>query len=108
MGKLSSPRATDWSTSAITSNRIVNSMKINRLLLRTVPLLTLILLGSPSSRASDHADPLVLNPLRPPKVREPRITDLHVFLDKDQDPSLPEPTALVLDFCVFPAMAPLT
>ena len=67
----------------------------------------LLLLFSVPGFASDHANPLVLNPLRPPKVREPRITDLHVFLDKDQNPKRPAAGALVFDLCVFPAMAPV-
>ncbi|MEP6808779.1 MAG: hypothetical protein ABI992_00925 [Chthoniobacterales bacterium] len=68
--------------------------------------------GSPSAWASDHADPLVLNPLNPPKEREPRITDLHVFLDSDALPpdaagKRPTPQALIISFCVFPSIPPL-
>ncbi|WP_050031080.1 hypothetical protein [Verrucomicrobium sp. BvORR034] len=58
-------------------------------------------------RASDHADPLDLNALNPPKDGEPRITDLHVYLDKDQNPALPEAKNLIVSICVFPSMARL-
>src|ERR1051326_793699 len=90
-------------------NLLKSPMKKQRPLLRsTLFLVPIFLLCAPlPTNASDHADPLVLNPLRPPKEKEPRITDLHVFLDKDQDPSLADPKALVLDLCVFPAMPPL-
>ena len=76
-------------------------------LLCRLGLLTVLIMGALPAQASDHADPLVLNPLTPPKDKEPRITDLHVFLDKDQNPSLPQATALIVSFCVFPAMPPL-
>ena len=58
------------------------------------------------THASDHADPLVLNPLNPPREREPRITDLHVFLDSDQEKK-EKPENLVLSLAVFPSMPPL-
>lgn len=63
-------------------------------------------------QGSDHADPLVLNPLNPPELPSPRITDLHIFLDSDQaeksegQPAA-APSALVLSLCVFPSMPPL-
>ena len=72
----------------------------------------LLATGAARGLASDHADPLVLNPLNPPKERDPRITDLHVFLDSDAlEPDAsgkrPTPKALVISFCFFPALPPL-
>src|SRR5947208_4321692 len=99
MGKLSRARPTNRHSSPAATFMIMNYKQLSALLLCLAALTPV--------RASDHADPLVLNPLRPPKVREPRITDLHVFLDKDQNPKLTEAGALVFDFCVFPAMAPV-
>lgn len=57
--------------------------------------------------ASDHADPLDLNALNPPKDGEPRITDLHIYLDKDQNPALPEAKNLIVSLCVFPSLGRL-
>lgn len=59
-----------------------------------------------AAAASDHADPLSLNPLSPPREREPRITDLHVFLDSDRGGG-GKPTALVFSLSVFPSLSPL-
>lgn len=70
-------------------------------------LLAAVAAGIANLPASDHADPLVLNPLNPPREREPRITDLHVFLDRDADPTLPEARELILCLSVFPSLPAL-
>ncbi|MFN0125099.1 MAG: hypothetical protein ACKV19_00235 [Verrucomicrobiales bacterium] len=70
------------------------------------------LLAALACQASDHADPIDFGPMLSRAIqendREAGITDLHVFLDSDQDPSLSgKPTAVVVSFCVGRSLPPL-
>ncbi|MBK1833157.1 hypothetical protein [Roseibacillus ishigakijimensis] len=68
-----------------------------------LPGLVLLLSGALSLplASSDHADPLVINPLKPAQDGEARLTDLYVFSDSSHPPG-----ALVLILGVFPGLGP--
>lgn len=61
-----------------------------------------VLLGSAvPAPASDHADPIVINPMAPARPQEPGITDLHVFPDSEENPQ-----ALIVSLCVRRSLQP--